>query len=427
MAGPITYIVIGAGSRGTIYASYALAHREDAKVVGVAEPREEARNRLVKEHGITPENTFNDWRDVASVPRMADAAVIATQDGMHTDPVVALAEKGYHLLLEKPMAPTAAECQRIVDSVKSSGVMLAIAHVLLYTRYTQTIKQILDSGRIGDVVSIQRLEPVGYWHQAHSFVRGNWRKESEATFMLMAKCCHDIDWIRYIMGQKCERVSSFGGLKHFRKAEKPAKAGDAMRCTDCAYESECPYSAKKQYINAIKQGYTGWPVDVITFNTTEEGVMEALSTGPYGRCVFECDNDVVDNQVVSMAFAGGRTASLTMTAFTEGGSSGHRRTSIFGTRGELRGDGCKLWVTDFLTDKTEVIDTESSAGSILGGHGGGDDALMYSFVKAIASNDRSVLLSGPDETLESHLMVFAAEQARLANQVVNLRDARLDW
>ena len=422
MTNLVSYIVIGAGSRGTGYASYASAHPDKAEVVGVAEPRDAARHRLVADHDIRPDHVFADWRDVAELPRLADAAVITTQDAMHTEPAIALAEQGYHLLLEKPMAPTADECRRIVDAVKANGVMLAVGHVLLYTNFTQMLRRVLDEGRIGDVVSLQRLEPVGYWHQAHSFVRGNWRNEAESSNMLLAKSCHDIDWIRYIIGEKCLSVSSFGSLKHFRQEEKPPEAGDAVRCLDCVYEPQCPYSAQKLYYGALERGNTSWPVNVLTFDVTKEGITEALRSGPYGRCVYECDNDVVDNQVVNMAFAGGKTASFTMTAFTQ---AGHRRTCLFGTRGEIYGDGRKLWVTDFVTDETEVIDTtiinnDATDSGILGGHGGGDHGLMRAFIEAVATNDPSGLLSGPNETLESHLMVFAAEAARRENKVVDL-------
>jgi len=414
---PVTYIIIGAGSRGTGYASYALRYPDQAEVVGVAEPRDPARLRLVTEHDIPPHNIYTDWREVAERERFADAVVITTQDAMHAEPAIALAQKGYHILLEKPMAPNAADCQRIVEAVKASGVILGVGHVMLYTPYTQTLKKIIDDGAIGEIVSIQHLEPVGYWHQAHSFVRGNWRNEQESSFMLLAKSCHDLDWLRYIMGERCLSVSSFGALKHFRKEEKPKEAGAALRCLECDYEPKCPYSAKKIYLGRLAQGRTGWPVGILTFDVTVEGVTEALRTGPYGRCVYECDNDVVDHQVVNMLFEGRKTASFTMTAFTE---AAPRRTSIFGTRGEIYGDGYKIYLTDFLTDQKKEIDVPAPDASIVGGHGGGDYGLMSAFITAVSKNDPSMLLSGPDETLESHLMVFAAEQARRENRVVHL-------
>ncbi|MEZ4680746.1 MAG: Gfo/Idh/MocA family oxidoreductase [Caldilineaceae bacterium] len=178
-----------------------------------------------------------------------------------------------------------------------------------------------------------------------------------------------------------------------------------------------PLLSQKLYLGNLAQGKTGWPVNVLTFDTTEAGVLEALETGPYGRCVYECDNDVVDHQVVNLEFAGGKTATFTMTAFAP---AGHRRTNIFGTRGEIYGNGVEICITDFLTDETRTIDTTKSDASILGGHGGGDLGLMASFIKAVAENDPSGLLSGPDETLESHLMVFAAEQARREHRVVDM-------
>lgn len=417
MSQPVSYIIIGAGSRGTNYATYALRHPNQAEVVGVAEPREPARLRLVTEHDIPPDNVYTDWREVANREKFADAVVITTQDAMHLEPALALAAKGYHILLEKPMAPTAAACRQIVEAVKANGVILGVGHVMLYTPYTQALKKVLDSGAIGELISIQHLEPVGYWHQAHSFVRGNWRNEAQSSFMLLAKSCHDLDWLRYIMGEKCRSVSSFGSLTHFRREEKPPEAGDATRCLDCAYEPRCPYSAPKIYLGRLAQGRTGWPVSILTFDVTVAGVTEALRTGPYGRCVYECDNDVVDHQVVNLLFERGKTAAFTMTAFTQ---AGDRRTRLFGTRGEIYGNGEVIRLTDFLTDKTQEIKIDAPDPSLLGGHGGGDYGLMAAFIAAVQNNDPSRLLSGPDETLESHLIVFAAEQARRERRVIDL-------
>jgi predicted dehydrogenase len=292
-----------------------------------------------------------------------------------------------------------------------------VCHVMRYTGYTQALKALVDSGAIGEIVSIQHLEPVGYWHQAHSFVRGNWRNTQESSFMLLAKSCHDLDWIRYIIGERCLSVSSFGSLKHFKQSEKPAAAGSAKRCLHCAYEPECPYSAKKIYLGRLAQGQLGWPVNVLTPEPTIESVTAALAQGPYGRCVYECDNDVVDHQVVNMLFENGKTATFTMTAFNK---ANHRKTRIFGTRGEIYGDGETLEHFDFLTDQTRIINTETGDSSILGGHGGGDYGLMDRFVRAVAENDPSRILSGAQESLETHRMVFAAERARLENTVVNL-------
>ena len=414
---PVSLLVVGAGGRGTGYAGYAAEYGDLARVVGVAEPRDFYRSRLVETHDIPAENVFTDWRQAAQRDRFADAVIVATQDNMHTDPAVAFAAKGYHMLLEKPMAPTPGDCRRIVRAVRDSGIIFAVCHVVRYTRYTQELKSLIDAGAVGEIVSMQHLEPVGYWHQAHSFVRGNWRNEAESSFMLLAKSCHDLDWLRYVAGMPCEKLSSFGSLKHFRKEEKPAAAGDSARCLDCAHEPQCPYSAKKIYLGRLEQGHTGWPVDVLTPDVTAEGITAALRSGPYGRCVYECDNDVVDNQVVNMQFAGGRTAAFTMTAFNQ---ANNRKTRIFGTLGELYGDGSRIEHFDFLTDRTEEIDTSAPDGSILGGHGGGDYGLMHSFVEAVATRDQGKVLSGPDESLETHRMVFAAERARRNGTVERL-------
>jgi predicted dehydrogenase len=409
-------VVVGAGDRGTMYAGFARKFPRRLRVVGVAEPREFHRNRLAKTHRIPAENVFADWRELADRPRLADAAVIATQDAMHAAPAIALAAKGYHILLEKPMAPNAEDCRRIVRAALEAGILFAVGHVLRYTVYTRKVKELVASGAIGEVVNIQHLEPVGYWHQAHSFVRGNWRNSRQSSFMLLAKSCHDLDWISHIMAAPCRRVSSFGSLNHFRPDRAPA--GSADRCLDCPVEPTCPYSAKKIYLERVRQGQTGWPVSVLTAEPTEASVLEALREGPYGRCVYRCDNDVVDHQVVCMEFDGGRSATFTMTAFNTGGD---RRTRIFGTRGMLEGDGSTLWHSDFLTDKTEAIRPGvASDGTIVSGHGGGDYGLADAFVTAVANNDPSAILTGPRESLESHLMVFAAEQARLERRVVEV-------
>jgi predicted dehydrogenase len=421
---PVTAIIIGAGSRGMTYAQFSHEHPDRLQIVGVAEPLEWNRQTMASMYSIPAENVAKDWRDLAARPKMADAVIICTQDAMHAEPAIAFAKKGYAMLLEKPMAPNEGDCQRIITAVKKNNILFGLCHVMRYTQYTQALKAILDSGAIGEIISIQHLEPVGYWHQAHSFVRGNWCNEKESSCMLLAKSCHDLDWIRYMVGIPCRSVSSFGALTHFKKSEKPAAAGLALRCLDCNYEPDCPYSAKKIYLGRVLAGETDWPLTPLTPVPTLESVTAALENGPYGRCVYECDNDVVDHQVVNLIFENNATAQFTMTAFNK---AAHRKTRIFGTRGEISGDGSKIEIFDFLTDQTRIIDTEavsadaSGQGIALGGHGGGDYGVMDHFVAAIAQNDSKLILSGPDETLESHRMVFAAEKARLTNTVVNLK------
>ncbi|HNS01816.1 MAG TPA: Gfo/Idh/MocA family oxidoreductase [Anaerolineae bacterium] len=412
---PISLLIIGAGNRGAGYATAAQLQPERVRIAGVAEPRAYHRQALAQTYNLPKQHVFADWREAASRPRFADAVVIATPDALHVEPAIAFARLGYAMLLEKPMAPNEADCRRIVDAVEQSGIIFAVGHVLRYTPYTRQIKALLAAGAIGDLVSIQHLEPVGYWHFAHSFVRGNWRNEGLSSPVLLAKSCHDLDWIRYIMGAPCRALSSFGSLRHFRAEERPA--GAAERCLDCQIEPDCPYSARKIYLGRVAQGQVGWPVDVLTPDVTAAGVEATLRAGPYGRCVYACDNDVLDNQVVAMQFEGGRTASFSLAAFTE---AGPRRTTICGTRGELHCDGRTIRVHDFLRDATQEYDVARLTADQPGGHGGGDYGLMDAFISAVAANDRGLILSGPRESLETHLMVFAAERARREGRVALL-------
>lgn len=412
----VSLIVIGAGGRGSAYAAYVAAHPDQARVVGVAEPRDGHRARLAKAHAIPDGQVFRCWREVAARPKFADAVLICTQDSMHEEPVKAFTRLGYHILLEKPMAPTPAACRRIVKAARDAGVIFAVCHVLRYTDYTRALKRLLGDGVIGEVADIQLFEPVGFWHQAHSFVRGNWRNEAESSFMLLAKCCHDVDWLSYVVGKPCRKVSSFGSLLHFRKGHQPPTATD--RCMDCPVESTCPYSAKRFYFGRLRSGQTGWPLDVVAPEATEETLREALTTGPYGRCVYACDNDVVDHQVVNFEYDDGVTASLTMSAFNAGMG---RLVRIGGTRGAIEGDSSTLRVFDYLSESWRTVDTQAPDAGLLGGHGGGDGGLMASFLHAVATGDRSSIVSGPDETLESHLTVFKAEQARRQGKVLKVR------
>lgn len=413
---PVELLIVGAGSRGTVYGEYTVERPELARVVAVAEPREFFRARMAAKHHLSPEQVVADWRQLAERSKFADAVIIATPDALHMEPAVAFAQKGYDILVEKPLAPDPESSQRIVDAALTNTIIFAVGHVLRYTTYTQQLKDLVTSGAIGEIVSIEHVEPVGYWHYAHSFVRGNWRNETESSCMLLAKSCHDLDWLRYIMGRRCVQVSSFGSLMHFRKEAKPVEAGQAKRCLDCAYEPNCAYSAKGFYLGPLKQDEWDWPLNAITTDFTQAGVMAALRDGPYGRCVYECDNDVVDHQVVNLLYDNGATASFTMIGPSEYRA---RQTTIYGTRGELRGDGEKIAHYDFLSGKTEEIVTKEPD-SRLNLHGGGDYGLMQRFVAAVAKRDPGGLLSGPTESLETHLTVFAAERARRENRVVQV-------
>jgi predicted dehydrogenase len=412
---PVTLIVVGAGQRGAGYARWVRQHPERASVVAVAEPGEARRARLAAEHGIATRNAAADWRQLAGRGRFADAVLICTQDRMHTEPAEAFAALGYHILLEKPMAPDEAGCRRIVAAVEQAGVMFAVGHVLRYTPYTRAVKEVVDSGQLGDIMSVQHLEPVGFWHHAHSYVRGNWRRADIAASMLMAKSCHDLDWLQYILGRVPLRVSSFGSLTHFTAARRPEGAAD--RCAACPVEADCPYSAPRFYGDLLERGEHGWPLSVVIDDFTPAALDEALRDGPYGRCVYACDNDVVDHQVVALEFPGATTATFTMTAFSR---AAPRSTRLFGTRAELDGDGQTIRVYDFLARAERLITPAATDEANGGGHDGGDAGLIDAFTAAVAAGDRTLIKSGPRESLASHLAVFAAERSRLNGTVESI-------
>jgi predicted dehydrogenase len=419
---PVTLAVVGAGLRGIVYAEAAVASGQGS-IVAVAEPDPARRHRFAERFGIPDERCFADWSDLAGAGRMAEAVVIATLDHLHVEPAVAFAALGYHILLEKPIAPTEPECLLIAEAVERAGVLFTAGHVMRYTQYTRRLKDLLDSGRCGRITGVQHLEPIGWWHFAHSYVRGNWRREDESGPLLLTKSCHDLDWLSHVIGSTPVRVSSFGSLQHFRPDQAPADAGE--RCTDCAVEAQCPYSAVRLYVNSLDGPRRFWPLGAVTDADTPEGVLAALHTGPYGRCVYASDNDVVDQQVVIMEHPGGVTASFTLSAFTE---LEHRKTRVFGTHGYVSGNGRMLRHIDFRTGAEEQIDTLSgNDASAAGGHGGGDTGLTETFLAAVAANDQSLLGTDVWECVDSHRVVWAAEQARHNGTVVDVPSRTLAW
>ncbi|RIB20365.1 putative oxidoreductase YteT-like protein [Gigaspora rosea] len=425
---PITISIVGAGQRGSGYAYYTILEPQWAKVVAVAEPVDIRRNRMVKLYNIPEENVFKDWKEMIDRPKLSDAVVIATLDDLHVEPAVAFANKKYNILLEKPMAITVEGCKKITKAVTENKIIFAVGHVLRYTPHNILIKSIIDSGFIGNIVNIQHMEPVGFWHFAHSYVRGNWRKEEESCFSLMTKCCHDIDLMSYWNNSPC-KISSFGNLVYFNSKNKPKDAGDATNCLECKIEPTCPYSAKKIYIdNGYKKGVISWPVSVVTDITDIENLTNAIKNGPYGRCVYECDNDVADNQIVNLEFANGSTANITMIAYTE--TVCKRKTKIFGTLGEIEGDGINtVMYYNFLTRKKELLKPSEILGvKGLGGHAGGDLALMRAFIYSIGESlfDLRDINSLHVKT-DSHLFVFAAEHSRKTGKTINIEDFKKMW
>ena len=407
----LTAIVLGAGSRGCAYADYSLNCPEELSVIGVAEPREDRRKLFAKTYHVPEENCFSDWKEILERPKMADAVFVCTMDEMHAQPAIMALKKGYDVLLEKPMSNTKEECIEIERAARESGRVLTVCHVLRYTSFYQTIKKLIDEGAIGEVVTLDQIENVGYWHQAHSFVRGNWRNSDQTSPMILQKSCHDLDIISWLIGKPCNFVSSFGSLKHFHEKNRPEGAPDNCM-KGCPAAKECPYYAPKIYLT----GKTGWPVDVVTTDLTPEGISKALTEGPYGRCVYSCDNNVVDHQVVIMEYEGGATASFTMAAFNTNSS---RWLKIMGTNGQINADMTtkEIWLNRFGEDAVCVPIQTGVADQF--GHGGGDYGIVNSFVRLV--NGEGDNLTSAQVSLQSHLMCFAAEQSRLEHRAIDMR------
>jgi len=410
---PVTCICLGAGNRGSTYCGYALKYPEKMNVVGVAEPIDFRRNYFATTYNIPANQCYNSWEEVFKQPKFADVIIITTPDRMHYEPYVKALAMGYNVLVEKPMAATEDLCIDMVKRFKQTTSIVAVCHVLRYTPYFKKIKEVLDAGRLGQVMAINHFEPIGYWHMAHSYVRGNWRNSDLSSSIVLAKSSHDFDIIQWMIGKKCKQVSSFGELTYFKSENAPI--GSAKRCVDCSVEAECPYSAIKLYLNMDRKG---WPTSVITNDMSYEGRLQAIKDGPYGRCVFHCDNNVPDHQVTNLYFDGGVTVSFTLSAFSQ--SIGDRKTIINGTMGELMGDMHSLVYTSFKTGKTEQIEFNSGDVTAGGGHGGGDYGLMDNFLEAVAKKDQSLIVTSPIDSLDSHIMAFRTEESRLQNKTISI-------
>ncbi len=409
----ITAVLIGAGQRGAnAYAEYALRYPQELQIVAVAEPDADKTENFREKHGIPKNRCFSSWDGLLKEDRLADAALICTQDSMHFEPTLKALEKGYHVLLEKPMAVRPEHCIAMSEYAEKCNRIFSICHVLRFTSFFSTIKELLDMGRIGKLISIQHNENVGFWHQAHSYVRGNWRSSADSSPMILAKSCHDMDILLWLADADCVQLSSFGSLTHFKSENAPEGAPE--RCLDgCPARDECIYHAAKQYLTED----TSWPTSVISVDTSMEARKKALAEGPYGRCVYRCDNDVVDHQVVNMEFANEVTAAFTMCAFT---NNNDRTIKLMGSKGEIRGsiDKYEIEVTDFYTQRRDVICLNSMSGK--SGHHGGDEGLIRDFVRLVQREGVDEGLTSANISVQSHLMAFAAEKSRLEKKVVQM-------
>ena len=412
MKKPITMVIGGLGVRGyEVYASYAYRHPQNVTVVAVADPDPEKR-AAAKERFHLP--------DSACYPDM-ETLLQQTQDRQHIAHALPALEKGYHLLLEKPISPDVQACIALRDTAHRCGRVVAVAHVLRYTEIFSAVKQLLQQGAIGKLIHMDLIENVAYWHFAHSYVRGNWRRAEETSPMILAKSCHDMDILRWLADAPCESLSSVGGLSVFTGKNAPTGAAD--RCLNCAVERSCPYSARRIYLEnektGVLHGNTDWPCSVLDDHPTEQSITRALAEGPYGRCVYACDNDVADHQCVSMAFENGVCATFTVTAFT---AECCRSLRAMGSLGELEIDmlNNRIMVRRF-GEAEEVLNLEKIRDKFAG-HGGGDDRMMDAFVEMLADGGTAPKTS-IDVSVDSHIMAMAAEHSRLCGgQNVRLRD-----
>ena len=394
--GKLKAIVLGAGYRGRAYAEYAAAHPDQLEIVGVADP---------EQAGVIPAPRYwKDWRECLLDRPEADIVMITMPDNLHHEPALMALEAGYHLLLEKPIAPTEAECREVIGKALEKKRLVIIGHVLRYTAYFAHIKALIDSGELGEVVSISHQESAGFWKVAHSYVRGNWANSKKRSPIILAKCSHDLDLFVWWLGnRKCKKVQSFGSIKLFRKEMMPK--GAASRCIDCPPEIEkrCVWSARNMYVAHDELKYL--------FADHSDAAMERLiAETEYGKCVYQADNDVPDHQTVTMEFEGGATVSHVMTGFT---SQNVRTTRIALTRGEIIGDGENLDICRFDGNSVETGVPTNFRIPNRSRHGGGDFNLVSEMIRILRRNDPDEIHDTTEQALQSHLICFAAERSRL--------------
>lgn len=407
--------LIGAGQRGMIYSKYAYEEK-GIEIAAVVETDVKRRNAAAEMFSLKKEAVFTSTKDFFEKGKIADALIIATMDRDHYEQTMQALETGYDILLEKPISPDPAECLKIQEKAKEKGCLVIVCHVLRYTNFFSTIKKIIDSGELGKIVTIQHNENIGNFHMAHSFVRGNWRRSDQSSPIIMQKSCHDMDILCWLTDSGAKKMSSFGSLTEFKQENAPE--GSADRCINCKYKDTCQYSAITAYL-PIRGG---WPATVLTLDQSEEGIMEALKTGDYGRCVYHCDNDVCDHQVTIIEFENGVTADFSLSGFT---NKMFRTINIMCEKGEIRGNDetNTIEVTKFATNMMQEFDTEIIHPGITGGfHGGGDVGLMEDFLKILQSKSHSgkESKSAIEKSVESHVMAYAAEKARIENSVIDI-------
>jgi predicted dehydrogenase len=406
----VTVALIGAGDRGFYcYAPYIKANPWKVKLVAVAEIDDAKRNACGDAFDIPEHMRFKDMFELLAQPRLADALLICTSDKLHYSPAIKAMEKGYHIMMEKPMSTTLRECVMLDKAARDYDRMFILCYVLRYTEFFTTIRNIIDSGAIGDVNSIVHMENIPLIDQVHAFTRGIFRNTNIACPILLSHCCHDLDLISWFTGAKCKKVASFGGLTYF--CEKNAPKDAPIRCLDgCPHAYTCPYYAPNYYLTED----IGWPTSTICTDMSIEGRLNALYEGPYGKCVYHCDNNVCDNQTVIMEFENGVTASFSLEPFA---SANARTLKIMGTKGEIRAnlDVNSIEITDILLGQKKQYKLRPSKYK----YGGGDHAIMEYFIDMV-ERGQSRGCTAMASSLESHIIAFAAEESRIKGIVVDV-------
>ena len=409
------FVLIGAGQRGMIYARY--AREKGHEIAAVAEPDEVKRRIAGDELCVPEENRFVTGKDLLARPKMGDAAIIATMDRDHFHEAIPAMEKGYHLLLEKPISPVPEETLDIEETAVRTGRHVTVCHVLRYSPFFRALKDAVNSGWIGKVITIQHNENIGNFHIAHSFVRGNWRRSDLASPLVMQKSCHDMDLLVWLAGSGCESIASFGDLTYFKEENAPENS--AERCSECALKDTCRFSAYNCYLPVAGN----WPAAVLTEDQTESGLREAIRTGPYGQCVYRCDNSVCDHQVCILRFRNGITATFNLSGFT---NKMTRTIKIMGEDGEIRASEAEneIEITRFAGNwKTEPETEIIRPAEGVGGHSGGDSGIVDDFLGMLEGRE-TANATDIHESVESHMMACAAEEARLTGTVVRIADFR---
>jgi len=417
--GAVTAAVIGAGQRGRFaYGGQALVHPERLRVVAVADPDAARREAMAREHGLGAGALFGDWRELLARSQLAEVAIVATSDTLHVAPALAALARGYHVLLEKPIAPAAVDCERVVGAAEKAGRILQIGHVLRYTAFYRRVHEIVAGGQLGRVWQIALAEHVGAWHMAHSFVRGRFRNREIAAPILLAKSCHDLDLLIWLAQARPARVASFGRLSGYAPARAPRGAPE--RCTqDCPVQASCAHDAVRFYLGPDDGLAAAWPWSDVSSDPSRAARRRALETGPYGRCVYRCDNDVLDHQLVAVEFEDGLTASFSLHGHAVHES---RVLRVTGEQGELRGV-LERGEIEIFRQGSFQSEREQLGGSPLG-HFGGDVGLVAHFVDVVRRGALDEVSASGREALEGHLLGFAAERAREQGCVVGFGDFR---